>query len=308
MSECVGKREENTIHLEELPTEVLLTIFKYCNLNSLGNLCQTCKRLNFIIADFIWYSRGQKSIATNQISQEIRRRSTCILSPNNKCRIGKNWVEGRYVERIYYPFKSRRMPWLILEHDKLWLSRDQQIRAFRRKPHSLESSSFITLKGHSEDICRFVETGELIVSGGREGCVYGWTKDDGRLKFRHEYNEYISDVAAVGVCKDVVVSGLENGTLNVTRFSKRLPDLSLNLRDRIWSLAVQPLKDLCCVGTAGYYKVPSLHLYNLERGQEAMKLEQTLREGAGVLDIHWESPHEFLSGGYDTYMRLWDIR
>ena len=44
------------------------------------------------------------------------------------------------------------------------------------------------------------------------------------------------------------------------------------------------------------------------RGKEVVKLQQSLRVGAGVLDIHWESPNELLTGGYDTYLRLWDIR
>jgi hypothetical protein len=39
-----------------------------------------------------------------------------------------------------------------------------------------------------------------------------------------------------------------------------------------------------------------------------MELEYNPQPGAGILDIKWESPHEFLSGGYDASLRIYDIR
>ncbi|PSN54802.1 F-box only protein 48 [Blattella germanica] len=107
MNEFVGKEEENVALLEDLPTEILLVIFKYCTLRSLGNVCQTCKRLNSVVNDFIWHERSQKVLATNQISQDIQNRSSHLLSTGQKCRIAENWLRGRYVEKIYYPFKTR---------------------------------------------------------------------------------------------------------------------------------------------------------------------------------------------------------
>lgn len=32
------------------------------------------------------------------------------------------------------------------------------------------------------------------------------------------------------------------------------------------------------------------------------------RRGAGVLDLRFESPHELLACGYDTFIRMWDLR
>lgn len=37
-------------------------------------------------------------------------------------------------------------------------------------------------------------------------------------------------------------------------------------------------------------------------------LEVENKLGAGILDIHWESPETLLTAGYDTYIRLWDLR
>jgi hypothetical protein len=74
MSVFVGKRRENLALLEDMPTEVLLVIFKYCTLGDLGSLCKTCKRLNYVVTNFIWFGKSQKALVTNQISPDIRNR------------------------------------------------------------------------------------------------------------------------------------------------------------------------------------------------------------------------------------------
>jgi hypothetical protein len=72
MSAFAGK--ENLPRLDDLPTEVLLVIFKYCALRDLGNLCKTCKRLNSVVSDFIWYGKSRKALVTNQIDTHMQNR------------------------------------------------------------------------------------------------------------------------------------------------------------------------------------------------------------------------------------------
>jgi predicted Fe-S protein YdhL (DUF1289 family) len=74
MSAFAGKGKENLSHLDDLPTEVLLVIFKYCSLRDLGNLCKTCKRLNSVVSNFIWYSKSRKALVTNQLGTDIQNR------------------------------------------------------------------------------------------------------------------------------------------------------------------------------------------------------------------------------------------
>jgi len=74
MSAFAGKGKENLHHLDCLPTEVLLVIFKYCRLRDLGNLCKTCRRLNIVVSDFIWYGKSRKAPVTNQIGTDIQNR------------------------------------------------------------------------------------------------------------------------------------------------------------------------------------------------------------------------------------------
>lgn len=68
------------------------------------------------------------------------------------------------------------------------------------------------------------------------------------------------------------------------------------------------------IGTAGLMGIPSLHVIDLEtlrgHGSEQLWLElgTGLKNGAGCLDVQWQSPHCFISCGYDACTRLWDLR
>lgn len=61
----------------------------------------------------------------------------------------------------------RHLPWLVLEREQLWVSKGKSIQAFRRKKSGLVHVPNMFLMGHSDDVCRFVSAGGLIVSGGR---------------------------------------------------------------------------------------------------------------------------------------------
>jgi hypothetical protein len=74
MSLFLGKGKENLALFEDLLAEVLLVIFKYCTLRDLGSSCKTCKHLNSVTTNFIWYGKSRKALVTNQISPDIQNR------------------------------------------------------------------------------------------------------------------------------------------------------------------------------------------------------------------------------------------
>ena len=85
-----------------------------------------------------------------------------------------------------------------------------------------------------------------------------------------------------------------------------MPVSNINIGDRIWSLATSE-HDCVAVGSAGLYGIPSLTLLDLSTGVK-QDIGAGLRRGAGMLDLTWIDPTKFLSCGYDSFARLWDIR
>ncbi|GLH09831.1 F-box/WD repeat-containing protein 7, partial [Gryllus bimaculatus] len=315
MSDQVVSAEnaEEKILLENLPTDVLLMIFLYCDEVSLGRLSQQCRRFNEIInEDCIWAERSRKAIVTNQLSKEMQERSFCILPLREKCRISSNWRKGRFKENIYFSHKTRYMPWLVMNHDHLWLSKGNTILCYQRKSDGLRSNCAVQrLTGHQEDVCRFVEAEDMIFSGGRDGAICGWCSDSGEF-ILSQRDSHTSDINSVTYVKDVLVSGSRDKTIKFWRWqwSDRRCELlrTIDVQDRVWSTSASPHGGLCAIGSSGYHQIPPLHIYDIEHGLEIMKFNEAYVSGAGILDTLWESPHHLFSTGYDGYIRLWDTR
>ncbi|GLH09832.1 Uncharacterized protein GBIM_14873, partial [Gryllus bimaculatus] len=242
----------------------------------------------------------------------MRKGSFCILPLREKCRISSNWRKGRFKENIYFSHKTRYMPWLVMNHDHLWLSKGNTILCYQRKSDGLRSNCAVQrLTGHQEDVCRFVEAEDMIFSGGRDGAICGWCSDSGEF-ILSQRDSHTSDINSVTYVKDVLVSGSRDKTIKFWRWqwSDRRCELlrTIDVQDRVWSTSASPHGGLCAIGSSGYHQIPPLHIYDIEHGLEIMKFNEAYVSGAGILDTLWESPHHLFSTGYDGYIRLWDTR
>ena len=101
----------------------------------------------------------------------------------------------------------------------------------------------------------------------RDGSVCGWSVQSGQLQFHYPCS-HKGDFIAVDMCGSVVVSGSHDETVKLWQVSEQglvIPELSIDVGDRVWALSVQPQGNVCCVGTAGYHQVPPLHVFDMER-------------------------------------------
>ncbi len=194
------------------------------------------------------------------------------------------------------------------------------------------------MKGHTDDVSRFVVKDGLLVSGGRDATLLGWSADGGEFLFAKRYC-HGGELSAVDVdarrgSSGVVVTGSRDRTVKVWSLAtlennsggcndnnnasrsasaaSGFPEQSgcIDLGDRVWSLACDPFGGhRVAVGSAGLGGVPALHMLDLFRLDAVAPLgERVLKKGAGVLDIQWHGRDTFLSCGYDTFARMWDVR
>ena len=140
-----------------------------------------------------------------------------------------------------------------------------------------------------------MRTSNLVITGSRDKTVKIWTLDS-----------YNSSDSSGG-------SADERPSYERGRAFPKVVN-TLHLMDRVWSLAADPCGQRIAVGTAGLKGIPSLHVIDLEtlKGSSNdgswVELGQTLKNGSGMLDVQWMSPQSFLSCGYDSCTRLWDLR
>ncbi|XP_075221827.1 F-box/WD repeat-containing protein 4 isoform X2 [Lycorma delicatula] len=296
--------------LHELPTDVLLHIFKFSDLSTLFSLSCCCKRFyNIISDDSVWRTRSKVAVMTNQSSEDVIIRSSKFLNAKQKCRISVNWKLGSYVEKCFST-RIKFMPTLILEKNRLWMSKGENIHVFRRQGSFIhwKNPLFVLSNGHCKDICHFVKIGSLLLSGGRDGKICAWSEDTGHILFNKNCHG-VSDVRSIDASNDIVVSGSRDSLLKVWRLKRTSlseePIAIYNVVNALWSLAIDPTTKNVCCGTTGLFIQESIKLLNLENGTVT---SFPVKKGIAIFDIKWESPSTFLTCGYDSMLRLWDTR
>lgn len=343
------KRKLGEHLLEELPTEILVHLFSHVSRKDLGKLAQTCKLFRDISqTDSLWVDEAHECLVTNTaacINMGQRTAPAPITSAKERVRIARNWTQGHYEETKLAVQDIRYMPRIELEQSSLWVSWGNKIWSHpRHADGTVGRMTTRVLKGHTDDVSRFVVKDGYLISGGRDKSLQGWNSETGEFLFAKRYC-HGSEVSAVDIIRSsgLLVTGSRDRTVKIWSLdpysagsggssgpdssderpsyekASTFPSLSatLNFGDRIWSLAANPYEgNRVVVGTAGLMGIPSLRVVDLGKlyGDsnsailEYQEMGQTLKNGAGMLDLQWQTPTSFLSCGHDTCTRLWDTR
>lgn len=316
MADC----NDNLLTLDCLPADVLLTVFKFLTRQELGRMAQVCTIFRDLsYSEFLWVERSRLALGSNQLDQVSLSRSQQILSARDRVRLGKAWETGDTLETLIAVQGAKFMPRLQLEARRLWVSWGTRIWCHPRLPGGgVAKTTTKMLRGHSDDVSKFVVAEGIVVSGGRDRSLCAWSANSGNFLFARRYC-HGGEISAVDVTSRgrVLVTGSRDKTVlvwNVRQDPDRdallpIPTLQLQAEDRVWSLAVSPEDGRSLVvGTAGTRGVAPLRLYDLVGGHHIMDLGRGLKNGSGMLDLSWLSPTTLLACGYDTFTRLWDTR
>ena len=82
----------------------------------------------------------------------------------------------------------RYMPRLQLDSETIWVSWGSQVWAHpRRADGTVCRTASQVLRGHSDDVSRFVVKNGLVVSGGRDKTLVGWTLGANRNSYEFAF-------------------------------------------------------------------------------------------------------------------------
>jgi F-box/WD-40 domain protein 4 len=261
---------------------------------------------------------AREALASNQTDPGVRGRSQEALSAREKVRVGRVWSAGGAREGLVAVQSARYMPRLQLEAKRLWVSWGSKIWCHPRLPGGgVSKTTSRVLRGHSDDVSKFVVSEGMVVSGGRDRSLCGWSATSGEFLFARRYCHQ-GEVTAVDVTAhgSVIVTGSRDTSVLVWSLRadperdtvQPVPVRRHALEDRVWAVAVSPQPAVIAVGTAATRGVAPLRFYDLVSGGHLADLGVGLKRGAGMLDLAWLSPSTLLSCGYDTFTRLWDMR
>lgn len=298
--------------LSLLPPEVLYVVFSYCDVQTLGRLRCVSSRLNVLLsASYLWIQKSENILATNQRDQRMIERSRHVLGPVEKCWQSIRWKTGRYRESTLVRHSKRFIPWLHMERDALWYTQGDCIfRFFRSADGGIQERSMLLLRGHADDVGHFVCKDGLCISGGNDGSIIVRNSSSG-MALHPILHCHSKPISSVDVSKNIVVTGSRDKTVKVWTLDEQHAftlAYYIYIWDRVCSVAIMEEKQLFLSGSAGCNGAPPLQAFDLTTGVLLSVLGPDHRNGAGVLHVYPESPTEVLSCGYDTYVRLWDVR
>lgn len=296
--------------LEDLPVDILLYVLRFCDLPTLGRLCRVSRRFHYLLQqECVWV--GMKRSFAVVGSYRYRERQSQLVPAKEQCRVAVNWKRGICRDSRLVHHREKQLPWMQLDGDHLWISYTNSIGCYQVKNNGrLKKLLSKTLKGHQDDVCRFMLRDGHLVSGTRDGSVSVFNSSSGeRLVYLSRC--HVGDVHSVDIHSGVVVSGSRDATVKIWRLGgeqSEAPLHTINVGDRVWSLAIDPTGKRVTVGNAGISQAEPLHVWDLDRVCVLGSLGELYKRGAGVLDVQYETMHTLLSCGYDTYIRLWDLR
>ncbi|KAM5271825.1 F-box/WD repeat-containing protein 4 [Ctenodactylus gundi] len=295
--------------LWRLPEELLLLICSYLDARALGRLAQVCRWLRrFTSCDLLW-----RRIARASLNSGFTRLGTDLMSSvpvKERVKVSQNWRLGRCREGVLLKWRCRQMPWMQLEDNSLYISQANFILAYQFRPDgaSLNRRPLGVFAGHDEDVCHFVLANSHIISAGGDGKI---GIHETQSTFAVKFSAHGQEVNCVDCKGGIIVSGSRDRTAKVWPLATgRLGQClhTIQTEDRVWSIAISPLLSSFVTGTACCGHFSPLRIWDLNSGQLMTHLGSDFPQGAGVLDVMYESPSTLLSCGYDTYIRYWDLR
>ncbi|XP_039996006.1 F-box/WD repeat-containing protein 4 isoform X3 [Xiphias gladius] len=292
--------------LFQLPEDVLYYILSYLDYRSLSRLSQVCKIIyRFVNRDVVW-----RRIAKEFLNTGIRRDGTDIyphIPLKERVKIAQNWCDGVCKRAILLKWKTKLLPWLQLDGDVLFLSQAAEIGAYHLRKDSgrLQRKPFEIYSGHTGDVCHFVLTDSHLISGGSDGkiLVHSRTSD-----MSVELSGHNQEVNCLDSKDGLIISGSRDQTTRIWTLTSSCPRDTIPMYDRVWSVAISPTLSSFVTGTACCENFSPLRIWDVERLECVYSLGSEFRRGAGVLDMVFESPFQLFTCGYDTFIRLWDLR
>ncbi|XP_061914878.1 F-box/WD repeat-containing protein 4 isoform X1 [Entelurus aequoreus] len=292
--------------LSQLPDDVLYHILSYLDWKTLSRLSQVSKVIfHFVSRDSVW-----KKMAKDMLNTGISPNGTDLyphILLKERVKLSQNWCAGMCKRDTPLKWKTKLLPWLQLDGDTLFLSQAADIRAYRlqqkcrrtlRKPVEIYS-------GHRADVCKFVVTDSHLISGGSDGKIVVHNR---RTHNSTQLSGHHQEINCIDSKDGLIISGSRDQTTRVWSLASDCQKHVIPLYDRVWSVAINPALSSFVTGTACCENSSPLRIWDVERLECVCCLGSEFRRGAGVLDMVFETPFHLLTCGYDTFIRLWDLR
>ncbi|XP_054718487.1 F-box/WD repeat-containing protein 4-like isoform X1 [Uloborus diversus] len=299
-----------SFHIFSFPLEILTKIIVSCDLKSIARLSQTCRYFRDLLQnDFMWLHHSKFALGSNLLSPRMRERSPQELSFKMRCITGLNWRKCNSKKFTLFMYR-KALPIVKLDQECLVLVAGKTLLKYNRchKTGAINGKSFS--KCIWDELSGLVINKDEVVTIGCCGSLARWKKKNLHLSQMCKKSNAYPELTAVDAKSDIIVSGSRNGYLQVWKTmdnnTKCISDIQVV--NKVLSVALHSANSKFIVGLRGTDNIHPLQLYDLEKSSLITKIGSNFKHGAGILSIYPECENTFLSGSYDTSIRLWDVR
>ena len=173
----------------------------------------------------------------------------------------------------------------------------------------------------SRDVNGFMIHGDTLYSYGDDGCIRTYMHRTGKktIDVLDTLNLHRGRLRCADMNDDVIVSWSTENNSCLKICPRSLDGTSFRgekFHDYLWSIRIVEGRQQFLTGGSGHrlssHRETALNLWDIDRGERvhAFHSDRELkgREGGGVYDIKMDNYNEVLTCGYDTSIRLWDLR
>eukprot|EP00112_Aurelia_sp_Birch-Aquarium-sp1_P006495 Seg1716.18 transcript_id=Seg1716.18/GoldUCD/mRNA.D3Y31 product="F-box/WD repeat-containing protein 4" protein_id=Seg1716.18/GoldUCD/D3Y31 len=234
-------------------------------------------------------------------------------------RFGEQWKNGTLKPTRPLLFRQPYlMPWLQMnsQEDILMTSQGTEICSYSipklSKIHGNQEQCLSRLRGHTDDVVRFIKHGSYVYSASLDKTVRIWAVGR-KSRCMGVLHGHSNGVYCVDAERNVVISGSRDCTLKIWSKFDHTCLVTIPTEDLPRSLCLTGYKSQFLVGMAAHNRHHgALRVYDLNRGRMLYGMtsngSEKERLGAGILQLKMEDAHTVLTCGYDTTLRLWDLR
>lgn len=233
-------------------------------------------------------------------------RSPQSFSSVNLLKINKNWLAGRYVEKVTLNHKPLYLCQIKLNRNSLFKSYKDEIRAYKRESDGyLNEKPYLTVNcKQSADITHFVEHDDKIFSGLSNGVCLLYDIEDKHLTHERVYVN-CELITCVDFLHDIYVT-CGKTKAKVLRMET---ELGVSALEQIHEIPIvfqtcRLHRNRLAAGKYSDRRKRALCLVDVETGV----VDEMESSTGAIYDLLWKDEHCLLTANFDSTLRITDTR
>ncbi|XP_067207504.1 uncharacterized protein [Linepithema humile] len=305
-----------------LPNEILVKIFNFCDVYTLSQISMVCIQFNNV-AKYILMKKSEHLLVTNQKSEKFRERCKPLLSSdiNSKFITSYNWIYKKYKKRQIndvmegYINHTNNNKCVLMTKNTVWFcgTNSNKLHAYNRaKNGTIEKGKKILCTDNALIKC-FALCDDYIISSDINGVINRWEIKNDQNNFfleRLKIHDVHSRIIQINATSQHIITASKNSIKILKYTNDRRGCTEENeifcgdVSSYIKSISFDPIRTKFAANSIYRYICKSSFLiYDIDKSYQIINKNFE----SECVQLIWENPHTILTCFYNSIKKI-DIR